>query len=380
VGRIEWANSLRGLAAMSVLIGHFAGTFWTHHGVAANLARRPPLYSGVEGMPLFARFLDWLPISLGGFGVTIFFLLSGYVISISLASYSRTGFLIGRLMRLLPTYAAGYLVTCAVIWAVSDPKGELSAINVITGAAPGLSILLGIPAPKDGIVWTLIVEMVFYTFCLAFHLRLASCWKTIAGIAMLCAAAQWLIAPVPLKSSCYGLIYVILLACPFLPVILIGVVLASYRRGVFPALQAKLLFVFLVSMHLILMYTSILVQTPLKFEITSITSLLFFTAIWAIAESWRQNAVSKFLADISYPLYVVHPVLGYALLSVLAANGMLPGVAVLIATAAAILVAWLLHRAIEKPTHRLGRRWARRLSEPVYGAKLAQWHIREHQA
>ena len=380
MGRIEWANSLRGLAAMSVLIGHFAGTFWTHHGIAASLARRPPLYSGAEGMPLFARFVDWLPISLGGFGVTIFFLLSGYVISISLASYSRTGFLIGRLMRLPPTYAAGYLVTCAVIWAVSDPKGELSAINVITGALPGLSLLLGVPAPKDGIVWTLIVEIVFYAFCLAFHLRLASCWKTVAGIAVLCAAAQWLIAPVPLKSSWYGLIYVVLLACPFLPVILIGVVLASYRRGGFSTFQAQLLFAYLISMHLILMYTSTLVQTPLKFKITSIVSILLFTAIWTIAESWRQNAVSKFLADISYPLYVAHPVLGYALLSVLAANGMPTGGAVLIATAAAILVAWLLHRAIEKPTHRLGRRWARRLSEPRYDWKPLQWRMREHQA
>jgi peptidoglycan/LPS O-acetylase OafA/YrhL len=379
VGRIEWANSLRGLAAMSVLIGHFAGTFWTHQGVAASLARQPPLYSGAEGIPLFARFVDWLPISLGGFGVTIFFLLSGYVISISLASYSRTGFLVGRVMRLLPTYAAGYLVTCAVIWAVSDPKGELSAVNVITGAVPGLSILVGIPAPKDGIVWTLVIEIVFYAFCLAFHLRLASCWKTVAGIAVLCAAAQWLIMPVPVKSSWHGLIYVTLLACPFLPVILIGVVLASYRRGGFSAFEAKWLFAFLVSMHLILMYTSTLAPTPLKFKITSIVSILIFTGVWAIAENWRQNRLSKFLADISYPLYVSHPVLGYALLSVLAANGMLSGVAVLIVTMVAILAAWFLHLAIEKPTHRLGRRWARRLSEPGYKAKLSQWRLRERE-
>ena len=119
------------------------------------------------------------------------------------------------------------------------------------------------------------------------------------------------------------------------------------------------------------MNTSILAQTPSKFKITSIASILFFAVIWAIAESWRQNVISKFLADISYPLYVAHPVLGYALLSVLAANGMLSGVAVILATAVAILAAWLLHRAIEKPTHRLGRRWARRLSEPRYGGEAA---------
>lgn len=215
--------------------------------------------------------------------------------------------------------------------------------------------------------------------CLAFHLRLAGCWKTVVGIALLCAVTQLLIRPVPPASSLYGLVYIILLACPFLPVILIGVVLASYRRGNFGSREAGLLYGFLVAMHVLLMHTSILAQTPLKFKITSVVSILFFTMIWAISENWRQNRVSKFLADISYPLYVAHPVLGYALLSVLVAGGMSPAIAVLVATVAAILVAWLLHVAIEKPTHRHGRKWALRFSAPGNGWNPLQWRLRAHQ-
>lgn len=52
-----------------------------------------------------------MPVELGALGVGAFFLVSGYVIALSVERYSRRGFLVGRLMRVLPTFAAGYLVT-----------------------------------------------------------------------------------------------------------------------------------------------------------------------------------------------------------------------------------------------------------------------------
>jgi hypothetical protein len=121
-----------------------------------------PLYAGDTSAPRFARLLAAITVEFGALGVALFFMISGYVIAISLDRYSRRGFIVGRFMRVLPTYAAGYLVSCVVVWAVSDPGHELIPTHVLAGMVPGLPVLVGVPAPADGIVWTLIVELVFY--------------------------------------------------------------------------------------------------------------------------------------------------------------------------------------------------------------------------
>ena len=360
--RLEWANALRGVAALTVLGFHFAVAFWIHQDVSAGLARRDPLYVDAAEAPRFARALAWLPIDFAALGVGLFFLLSGYVIAISLDRYSRRGFLIGRCMRVLPTYAAGYLVTCSVIWAVSDPNRELSVGSVLAGTVPGLQFLIGTTAPGDGIVWTLIVELVFYAICLVTYRALTRRWQVVAAVALACAATQWLVAPLPLGSPQAGLRHVVLLACPFIPVMLVGVVLSAHRRGNLSRLSAALLVPLLAATHLALASTTKVVPTSLEYRLTFVVTIAVFAAIWTLGDAWRRHAVADFFADISYPLYVVHPVLGYALLSVLTVHGIPPPVAVLAAAGVAISAAWLLHELVEAPTHRLGQRWARSIA------------------
>jgi peptidoglycan/LPS O-acetylase OafA/YrhL len=109
----------------------------------------------------------------------------------------------------------------------------------------------------------------------------------------------------------------------------------------------------------VLASTSPVAPTSLAYRITFAGMVALFTAIWAFGDRWSQNPVTDFFANISYPLYVVHPVLGYALISTLASNRVPTLVAVGITTAAVIVAAWMLHLAVESPTHRLGQRWAR---------------------
>jgi peptidoglycan/LPS O-acetylase OafA/YrhL len=345
-----------------VLGFHFAVAFWIHQDVSAGLARRGPLYIGEAGAPGFARAIAWLPIDFAALGVGLFFLLSGYVIAISLDRYSRRGFLIGRCMRILPTYAAGYLITCGVIWAVSDPNRELSLGSVLAGSVPGLQFVIGTTAPGDGIVWTLIIELVFYAVCLITYRTLTRRWQVIAAVALACAATQWLLDPSPLGSPQAGLRYVVLLACPFVPVMLVGVVLSAHRRGNLSGLSAALLVPLLAATHLTLASTTKVVPTSLEYRLTFVATIAIFAAIWTIGDGWPRHAVADFFADISYPLYVVHPVLGYALLSVMTAHGVPAPVAVGAAAGVAIAAAWLLHQFVEAPTHRMGQRWARSIA------------------
>jgi peptidoglycan/LPS O-acetylase OafA/YrhL len=361
------------VAALTVLGVHFAVGFWIYQDVSAGLGRRDPLYIGDAGAPRFARVLAWLPIDFAALGVGLFFLLSGYVIAISLDRYSRRGFLIGRCMRVLPTYAAGYLVTCSVIWAVSDPNRELSVGSVLSGLVPGLPFLIGTTAPGDGIVWTLIIELVFYAVCLVTYRTLTRRWQVITAVAVVCAVTQLFLEPSATASPQAGLRYVLLLACPFVPVMLVGVVLSAHRRGNLSRFSAALLVPVLAATHLTLASTTKVVPTSLEYRLTFVATIAIFTAISTIGDGWRRHAIADFFADISYPLYVVHPVLGYALLSVMTAHGVPASVGVLAAAGVAIGAAWLLHKIVEAPTHRLGQQWARSVAySPAPDPKPAQ--------
>lgn len=359
--KLEWANSLRGIAAATVVLYHLGICFWVLQPEAAAIARRDPLYAGDEGAPRSAEWLDAIPLELGALGVGLFFLLSGYVIAISLDKYSRRGFVVGRCMRLLPTYAAAYLVTCLVIAAMGDPNQELSLSSVLVGSVPGLQFLLGVPAPANGIVWTLIIELIFYGVCLVAYRDLTKGWEAIALVAGGCVLLHLLVqAPAAIEgSSIGGLRYVVLLSLPFLPVLLIGVALSNRSRGHISALTAGLLVPALAGVHVWLMVSTPILVTTREYKVTFLVAIALFCAIWAVGHRWNRHAMSDFAADISYPLYVVHPVLGYALMSLLAEANVQPVLAFLITTTAAVITAWLLHRLVEIPTHRLGQRWAR---------------------
>ena len=359
--RLEWANALRGAAALIVLGFHFGVVFWMSQDVGAGLARRPPLYAGDSSAPRFARLLAAIPVDFGALGVALFFLISGYVIAISLDRYSRRGFIVGRIARVLPTYAAGYLVSCAVIWAGADPGRELAPTHVLAGMVPGLPLLLGMAAPADGVVWTLIVELVFYGVCLVAYRGLTRQWAAILVVGLACVVVQLSFpAPVVLGSAASGFRYVVLLACPFIPVMLVGTTLSAYRRGRLSRREAALLIPVLAVTHFWLLSTSANLRVALEYRVTFLGAIVAFCVIAAVGRPHEPHRLSSFFADISYPLYVVHPVLGYAVLSLLASRGAPGLVAVLTAGAAAITAAWLLHHLVEVPSHRLGQRSARR--------------------
>jgi peptidoglycan/LPS O-acetylase OafA/YrhL len=111
---------------------------------------------------------DAYPFAPPAFGVALFFLVSGFVIRISFASYGRLGFLVARVMRLYPTYVAGFSITiaslslAAISWHQAFPY-VLTA--VLSHILPGTRDLIGSPQ-IDYVVWTLEVEVKFYIVCL----------------------------------------------------------------------------------------------------------------------------------------------------------------------------------------------------------------------
>ncbi|MGD9744518.1 MAG: acyltransferase family protein, partial [Dongiaceae bacterium] len=114
--RVEFANALRGLAALFVLISHHLGQFWLDRSLAVRYADMPRLEDSVPTPLLVSilnptRYIDW-----GAFGVALFFLISGFVIPFAFERYGWKGFLAGRFFRIYPTYAVGFTATLLAIY------------------------------------------------------------------------------------------------------------------------------------------------------------------------------------------------------------------------------------------------------------------------
>jgi peptidoglycan/LPS O-acetylase OafA/YrhL len=84
-------------------------------------------------------------------------------------------------------------------------------------------------------------------------------------------------------------------------------------------------------------------------------ALVVFCAGYALRDAIKPSRVFDFFAAISYPLYLVHFLIGFSLMQILTSwnvNGLLATFAALAVT---IALAAVLHRAIELPSQALGK-------------------------
>jgi peptidoglycan/LPS O-acetylase OafA/YrhL len=156
-GRIEFLDGYRGVAILLVLMFH-AYARWT---------TVVPYGDRYAGFPLFRQ--GWL-------GVELFFLVSGYVILLTLEKCATAReFLARRWLRLFPAM----LVCSLMIYATAPlfperPLGESSLLGLL----PGLTFiepqwwhaLTGVTfKPLEGSFWSLYVEWKFYLFAALFY-------------------------------------------------------------------------------------------------------------------------------------------------------------------------------------------------------------------
>ncbi|WP_426128304.1 acyltransferase family protein [Pararhizobium sp. PWRC1-1] len=96
----------------------------------------------------------------GYLGVSIFFIISGFVISYSAEGQKPSDFLVSRFARVYPTFLIIMSVTAAVMMFSSNPLFQIGlsqyAANVFI-----FSLVLGEPF-VDGVYWSIVLEVVFY--------------------------------------------------------------------------------------------------------------------------------------------------------------------------------------------------------------------------
>src|SRR5437016_14681190 len=142
--RVQFADSLRGVACLSVGISHYCGVFWTGGPVIPLIANVPPLPADMAPPYLYGVVVSSNHFNTGAFGVALFFLISGFVIPLSLDRLGTFSFLRARCWRIGPTYAAGFLFTVAALALASRAYGKpfpYSPTEVLLHVVPGPRLL-----------------------------------------------------------------------------------------------------------------------------------------------------------------------------------------------------------------------------------------------
>jgi peptidoglycan/LPS O-acetylase OafA/YrhL len=360
--RLIFANQLRGLAAMCVAGSHLVGVFWAMRDFV-SLSTATPAQVG-PNPPIFGLFAHTY-LNFGPLGVGVFFLISGLVIPISLAQHTRGSFLLARILRIYPTYVAALLVEMAVLhadaayWHRPFPFGDWTIVS------NALLIYNTVGQPSVDLVnWTLCVELKFYLLMmlLAPQIRRASLAALMLPAALLLAgilAVQW--PPIAASITRHDLVETFTTEAVFLIYMLIGVLFNFRLRGRLglaglAAAGAALLAMFLVGWT----HSSIATQFPVV-TVNYLYDIALFGVLFALRRYARPFRVLDFMARISFPFYLIHSAIGYAVLRLLMLRcgfGYFPALAVALGTV--IGAAYLLHVSIELRTIAWGKALARR--------------------
>ena len=362
--RIEFANTLRGVAAMSVIFAHLGNTFWHWPHLVEWL-------TGIAAVPATPSTLSRLvPSALGSWGVSLFFVISGFVIPYSLERYSVKGFIVGRLWRIWPTCWVGLSITvAAVVIGVHFMGGTVPFTfrDAITHFFPPFAAIAD-SRQIDSVMWTLEIEMFFYIVCALAAARLRdghwTLWLYPLGVLVLWFGIDQIVghAQADYPTLVRRLTYFDL-DPPYIAFMFCGVALNLYQRGKLALPATIVAVVFWWGMFAL---TQAFGHTAVKSSAPLFASGLALFIVCMMAQKWfRRSRITRFFSDISYPIYIIHGVAGYVLLHALTRANWNSDLASMTVICIMVLIAWLVHRFVEAPTHRIGQRIARNLSEPA---------------
>lgn len=343
--RIIFANILRGVGAIAVLISHYVGIFWVMHPGISSLMKVPAL-SNFPSLDFPLTLISDYCIVFGQFGVGVFFIVSGLVIPFSLRNDSKLGFLFRRAIRIYPVYIAGFCTVMLSLYALSYYTSTpfsfsigdmLAHFGVITRAPLGVTRI-------DGISWTLEVEIYFYLFMCVFGTTVLNfdSKKFIAAALAIAAASV-----VTFKTQ--GYLMGVQVASGLL--LLIG---TAYYSLLNKKISAKGFWITQLTVTALMLFLWLGVADRatyiIQWIIGYILAMTVFYVCFFFRNNIKENALLSHFSDISYPLYVVHALFGYAIMYVLVDLGFGPYAAIATATLCAYVAALVIHIYVEKPS------------------------------
>jgi peptidoglycan/LPS O-acetylase OafA/YrhL len=360
--RVWFAQGLRGIAAMLVVVDHLFLFFWIANPVATAYTYTAPVHTINATEYEVAVIFHDLRISLGMLGVAIFFLISGFVIPMSLERLRPGRFLVARAFRIYPTFIAGLAVTAIFVAFVArafpwSPAEVATNVTLLRDWSWSEFI-----APVS---WSLEVEIKFYAIC-ALVVWLSSLQRArtlVAVCAVLCGlgavAGHWAEDLTAANVHLGQVAAVFREDARYLVFMFVGVCFYNLFRGHWGWRRFAATAGVLLCLHGLALQLS--AEGPLwpYFWTGYGLALAIFGGCYLLRARLPRSRPVNFLANISYPLYVVHQVVGFVLLRIFYRLHPVPVLNAFEALACVLVLAYGLHRVVELPSNDLGKRVAR---------------------
>lgn len=375
--RIEYLDSLRGIAAMTVVVFHCMISFVIFH--SANYES--------EYQNGFIKLITETPIKLiwnGTEAVLLFFVLSGFVLSISYLkgrANSYNVFLVKRFARIYIPYIVVMsisVILTMIFYKYSHLDGMSSTFDNRWDHPVTLESILSYifminydTANVNGVVWTLYHEMrisLIFPFIMWIIIR----WNAIKSLTInaLIIVASW-IGFLFISNTTDGIIS--FLANDFRNTMfyviffVFGATLSKYRKEVSETIQAfkpiNKFLIFILSILLISARWIIDIVPILPHSIHEIFVGIGITLLFAVvlssdlAQKILMNKFLLWLGKISFSLYLTH-ILVLMLLAILVGR-----YAIWLTPIVSLPVAALTYKYVEEPAIKIGRKWTSSLKE-----------------
>lgn len=356
--KIIFADQLRGLAFICVVVIHWLGIYSVN----------PQFISMVTGAPLelvgnkiyYKSISTFLPFfNYGPFGVSLFFLISGFVIPFSINKKSRFRFIASRLIRIYPTYIVCSIImltiyTASHLYWGSDPSLDYNRVwSNIT-----LTFSMFNYGSLDYINWTLSIEIKFYILCALLCVFIRS------GNGVAITATSLLITVFIFFADNPG---------------------AQHNQGDFSidGIRIELLYVIYMMLGVLFHFLYTKKVRPLAFILFSLITMTCFYSSWVYAiqgdrfpyeifnylygfvvfaiafnfrDKFKPNVLLQFLSNVSYPFYALHSVIGYCSIRYLESIGIGYLQSVVVTFAFVMLLSYLVHISIETQSIKLSKR------------------------
>ncbi|HEX8580164.1 MAG TPA: acyltransferase [Allosphingosinicella sp.] len=320
-GRIRDLDALRGLAALAVVLFHFTTRYQAVYG---------------------HRTEPWLNVPWGHYGVQLFFGISGFVIFMTLdRTRSLSDFAVSRASRLFPAYWTAILITTLVVTFAGMKEFVRTPLEIAINTTM-LQTFVNV-RPVDGVYWTLSVELAFY--CI-----MAALWKLrllprIEPVLFAWMGLEWIWAFSP-KLIGFEPSWLLgaLLIQDYIPFFAIGI--AAYRMKCEPGRRGWAWAVMAAAL------LTVAVCDGWAHLIVALISTAALTAIALRGVPLLGARPLVWLGAISYSLYLLHELIGFALIRWLESAGISATAAIGLTTAAMLALAAAATFLVERPALR----------------------------
>lgn len=335
--RLVELDALRGVAALSVVGFHYTTRFMDLYGTASTPS---------------------LSLPHGHYGVNLFFIISGFVIFMTLErTKSPMDFVVSRFSRLFPAYWVAVAMTFLVTYTFGLPGKEVTAAQA-TGNILMLHGLLHIPH-VDGVYWTLEVELLFYMGMLALFSTRNMHRLPLALAVLLALRLAYEVAA--LLGTEWSWTLSRLLILKYLPWFALGIFVYQAIAGAHRPFVRQLGLVALGAIGCLAFVDGWKIAV-----LATCLALLVYAAASGRLPLLR-HPVLVFFGTISYTLYLVHENIGWVVQRAVLARGGSMNLSILAALAVSIALATLLTRVVEKPAMKFLRGWYRARQELAPG-------------